>query len=301
MPTRDLWHLGFARLIRQRAPPGFLVRPEVPLSDEPQRADLILIRREDVPPCDGEAQVLRALWSHLGRDTVLEFKSPVRGFRRTDLKRLVAYGAQYHVLEDERLLSPDELTLVLVVPARGASLDDEIARMGFRLTWLGGGYGRIDGGVYTVFLAVTDEVSDEERDDFLRIFSHHECQSNEAFWWWQQWRAEDVTMQDVKTIEGYEDMRRKFAESLTLEERLAGLAPEQRLAGLAPEQVLSTFSPEQVLSTFSPEQVLSTFSPEQRLLSLPDDALRALSDDYLRSLPADVQETIRKRIGRPNQ
>ena len=36
MPTRDLWHLGFARLIRQRAPPGFLVRPEVPLSDEPR-------------------------------------------------------------------------------------------------------------------------------------------------------------------------------------------------------------------------------------------------------------------------
>jgi hypothetical protein len=274
MPTRDLWHLGFARLIRQRAPPGFLVRPEVPLSDEPQRADLILLRREDMPPCDSDAQVLRALWPHLGKDTVFEFKSPVRGFRRTDLKRLLAYGAQYHVLEDERLPSPSDLTLVLVVPARSAALDDEIARMGFRLTWLGGGYGRIDGGVYTVFLVITDEVSDAERDDFLRIFSHHACQTNEAFWWWQKWRAEDVTMQDVETMEGYEEMRRKFAESLTPEERLAGL---------------------------SPEQVLSAFSPEERLLSLPDDALRALSDDYLRSLPADVQDTIRKRIGRPSK
>jgi hypothetical protein len=46
--------------------------------------------------------------------------------------------------------------------------------MGFGLAWLGGGYGRIDGGVYTVFLVITDEVSDEERDDFLRIFSHHD-------------------------------------------------------------------------------------------------------------------------------
>jgi hypothetical protein len=164
--------------------------------------------------------------------------------------------------------------------------------MGFGLAWLGGGYGRIDGGVYTVFLVITDEVSDEERDDFLRIFSHHDCRTNEAFWWWQQWRAEDGTMQDLKTIEGYEDMRRKFAESLTPEERLAGLAPEQRLAGLAPEQVLSVFPP---------EQVLSAFPPEQRLLSLPDDALRALSDDYLRTLPADVQDTIRKRIGRASK
>jgi hypothetical protein len=93
-------------------------------------------------------------------------------------------------------------------------------------------------------------------------------------WWWQQWRAEDVTMQDVKTMEGYEDMRRKFVESCTPEERLAGL---------------------------SPEQVLSAFPPEQRLLSLPDDALRALSDDYLRTLPADVQDVIRKRIGRPSK
>ena len=73
----------------------------------------------------------------------------IRGFRRTDLMRLVAYGAQYHVLEDERLLPPSDLTLALVVPARGGALDKEIARMGFRLTWLGGGYGRLDGGVYT--------------------------------------------------------------------------------------------------------------------------------------------------------
>jgi hypothetical protein len=110
--------------------------------------------------------VLRALWPHLGKDTVLEFKSPVRDFRRNDLKRLVSYGAQYHVLEDERLPSPTDLTLVLVVPSRNEALDDEITRMGWRLTLLGGGYGRIDGGVYTVFLVITDEVSDKERDDF---------------------------------------------------------------------------------------------------------------------------------------
>ena len=273
MATRDLWHLGFARLVRQRAPPGFLVHPEVPLSDEPQRADLILIRREDLPPHDSEAQVLRSLWPHLGHDTVLEFKSPVRGFRRTDLKRLVSYGAQYHVLEDARLPYPSDLTLVLVVPSRNPHLDDEITRMGFRLTLLGGGYGRIDGGVYTVFLVITDEVSDEERDDFLRIFSHHDCQTDEAVWWWEQWRAEDITMQDVKTIEGYDEMMSKFASRLTPEQRVAGLSPEQRLAGLA---------------------------PEQRLLALADDALRALSDDYLHSLPEDVKNAIRKRIGRPS-
>ena len=273
MATRDLWHLGFARLVRQRAPRGFVVRPEVPLSDEPQRADILLIRREALAAPDDDADLLRALWPHLRKDTVLEFKSPVRGFRRTDLKRLVSYGAQYHVLEDERLVSPSDLTLALVIPSRNAALDAEIARMGWRLTLLGGGYGRIDGGVYTVFLVLTDEVSDAERDDFLRIFSHNECQTNAAAWWWQQWQAEDTNMQNVEEMEGYEEMVRKFASGLTPEQRFAGLTPEQRLAGLAPEQLL---------------------------LAMPDDHLRALPDGYLRSLPADVQDAIRKRIGRPS-
>jgi hypothetical protein len=75
--------------------------------------------------------------------------------------------------------------------------------------------------------------------------------------------AEDTTMQDMEKREGYDEMVKKFVGRLTL---------EQRLAGLTLEQVLGT---------------------------LTDDALRALSDDYLRTLPPDVQEAIRKRIGRP--
>jgi antitoxin (DNA-binding transcriptional repressor) of toxin-antitoxin stability system len=88
-----------------------------------------------------------------------------------------------------------------------AALDHEIARMGFRLTWLGGGYGRIDGGVYTIFLVLTDEVSDEERDNFLRLFSHNDCQTAEAFWWWDAWRAEDVTLGSVPKKSHHRTMR----------------------------------------------------------------------------------------------
>jgi hypothetical protein len=273
MPTRDLWHLGFVRLVKQRRPPNFEVRSEVPLSDEPQRADLILLRREDMPARDDEAQVLRGLWRHLPAYALVEFKSPVKEFRTTDLMKLASYGAQLHVLEHERIWAPADLTLVLVIPCRNAALGEEIARMGWRLTPLGGGYGRIDGGVYTVILVETDEVSEEERDDYLRIFSHHECKTDEAVWWWEQWTAEDETMQDLKTLEGYKEMRKKFARSLTVEERVEDLTPEQRLAGLP---------------------------PEQQILALSDEVLRGFADDYLRSLPPDVQDAIRKRIGRPS-
>src|SRR5262245_1002529 len=238
MPTRDLWHWSFAHLVKQRAPPTSEVRPEVLLSDHPQRADLLLLRRRDVPPRDGEAQVMRGLWAHLGVDTVVEFKSPVKGFRKRDLMRLASYGAQYHVLEAERLGDPRDLTLALVIPSRNAAFDDEVARMRWTYRPLGGGYGRIDGGVYTVYLVETDEVALAEADDFLRIFSHHDGESAEALWWWERWTAEDKTVQDVKELEGYEEMVKKFVGRLTTEQRLAGLAPEQRLAGLAPEQQL---------------------------------------------------------------
>jgi len=83
--------------------------------------------------------------------------------------------------------------------------------------------------------------------------------------------------------------------------RLAGVSPEERVAGLASEQVFGVFPPEQRLAGLAPEQVLNAFPPEQRLLSLPDDALRALSDDDLRTLPADVQDAVRKGIGRPGK
>lgn len=110
---------------------------------------------------------------------------------------------------------------------------------------------------------LTDEVSEAEADDFLRIFSHRPCETREAAWWWQTWQAEDEAMPDIKNMEGYDEMLEKF---------LGKLTPEERLRGLAPEQLI---------------------------LALPDDALRGFSDEYLRTLPPDAQATIRARIGRP--
>ncbi|WP_437942232.1 hypothetical protein [Sorangium sp. So ce341] len=74
---------------------------------------------------------------------------------------------------------------------------------------------------------------------------------------------------DIEELPGYEEMFQKLVEAMPVEKRLAGLAPEQRLAGLAPEQVL---------------------------LALPVEVLRMLSEEHLQSLPADVQETIKKRL-----
>jgi len=267
----DLWHLAFANLIAGRAPPNFEVQSEVRLTIEPQRADMLLLRRIGVERQDAEARVLRRLWPWLGAVTVLEYKSPVdSAFRPGDLLRLVGYGVLYDTVHREELPKREDLTLVLVVASITPTLLTEIERMGWRSTSLGGGYGRIDGVMYTTYVVVIDEVSDAERDEYLRLFSHHRTEPGEGRRWLEQWMRETKMKQpDVEELPEFSDMMRRFLDKLPVEERLAGLAPEERLLGLATEQVV---------------------------LALPLDVLRGLSDDYIGSLPVKVQEQIRKRL-----
>ncbi|WP_437728603.1 hypothetical protein [Sorangium sp. So ce861] len=50
----------------------------------------------------------------------------------------------------------------------------------------------------------------------------------------------------------------------------------------------------------TPEERLAGLPPAYQLLVLSDEVLRTFPDEYLRSLPAEVQDAIRRRIGRPS-
>jgi hypothetical protein len=228
----------------------------------------------------------------LGEDTILEYKSPIASaFRRGDLLRLWGYGVQHHVDSIERLSSWRALTLVLVVASLTPTLLNEIAQMDWTLSPLGEGYYRIDGAVYATYVVVTDEVAEAEQDDFLAIFSHRPVRNPDAQRWMNQWiEQERDTMQNVEDMEGYEEMTRKFLDSMPVARRLEGIPPAERLAGIPPEEWLAGIPP---------EKRLAGLAPEEQFLALPEEILRGLSDEYLRTLPADVQAAIRARIGRP--
>ena len=285
----DLWHLAFVNLIQRRAPPNFEVQSEVRLTIEPQRADMLLLRRIGVERQDHLARVLRTLWPRLGLVSVLEYKSPVdSAFRPGDLLRLVGYGVLYDTVHLDALPRREDLTLVLVVASVTPTLRDELARMGWTLTPLGGGYGRIDGTVYTTFVVLTDEVTEAERDEYLRLFSHRPAEQGEATRWLRQWMRDTKMKQpDIEELPGFEELFQKTIEAMPI---------EKRLAGLAPEQVLGTFAPEQRLAGLAPEQRLAGLATDQLILALPLDVLRVLPDEYVRSLPAEVQEQIQKRL-----
>ena len=275
----DLWNLAFVNLIQRRAPPNFEVQSEVRLTIEPQRADMLLLRRIGVERQDDQARVLRTLWPRLGLVTVLEYKSPVdSAFRPGDLLRLVGYGVLYDTAHLDALPKREDLTLVLVVASVTPTLLDEITRMGWTLRPLGGGYGRLDGVVYTTFVVITDEVTEAERDEYLRLFSHRPAEQGEATRWLRQWMRETKMKQpDIEELPGFEELFQKSIEK-TVKKTLEAMPIEQRLAGLAPEQVLGAFAPEQLI------------------LALPVDVLRVLPEEYLRSLPSEVQAQIQKRL-----
>jgi hypothetical protein len=281
----DFWHLAFANLIQRGAPPNFEVQSEVRLSLEPQRADMLLLRRTGADPTDEDKKhkariVLPTLWPLLGLVTVLEFKSPVTSaFRQRDLLRLVGYGVLYDTTHIDEVPKREDLTLVLVVASITPTLLDELDRMAWTLTPLGGGYARIDGVMYTAYVVITDEVTEADRDNYVRLFSHLPAVPGEATRWLQQWMREKKMKQpDIDELPGFAELFKKTLDAIPIEERLAGLTPEQRLAGLAPEQRLAGLAPEQLI------------------LALPLETLRALPAEHLRTLSVEVQEQIRRRL-----
>lgn len=273
----DLWHLAFANLIQDRAPPGFEIQAEVRLTIEPQRADMLLLRRSGAERQDEKARVLRTLWPLLGLVTILEYKSPVSGsLRPGDLLRLWSYGAVYDAAHLKELPSPSDLTLVFVIPSITLTLMHEIARMGWTLTALGEGYGRIDGAAYALYVVATDELNQADQDDYLMPFTRHEPSGGEATRWLRNWLKETEKKQPgIREMEGYEDIY------------LRGLPIEQRLEGLLPATVLSHYAP---------EERLADLDREQQALALSVEVLRALPEAYILSLAPETQEKIRQRL-----
>ncbi len=81
------WHPLFAHLLSLLVKDFYEVRPEVPVSELPRAADLLLLRRHAGPPPPFEG-----VWSHLREWNVLEFKGPTDHAEEHDLELLMHVG-----------------------------------------------------------------------------------------------------------------------------------------------------------------------------------------------------------------
>jgi len=303
--ARTPWHVYFAVFMKEIAPPGIEVTFEVTLTTEPQRGDLLLLHREEVPRRDNDARAFLGLWPLLRTDTLVEFKSLAWPLQKGDLSRLQGYGAQYFTAQIDRPLALRDLALVLILPTRTPTLDDELARMEWTAIPLGNGYDRIEGAGYALYVAIMAEVTEAEKDGLLGLFSGRKWTRKQIQWWWQH-RTGSMGEMNMQDMPGTDEIIQEMLDSLPPEQRLAGLAPEVRLAGLAPKvrvaglapkDRVEGLAPEERLAGLTPEQRLAGLAPEQQVLALSDGVLRGLPKEYLSSLSADVQEAIRRRLG----
>jgi hypothetical protein len=279
---RRLWHMALSRLVSELAPPGVEVLADQPLGIEPQRMDLLILRRRDVPRHDEEAHILRGLWKHLPEDTIVEFKSLRRPVAPGDASKLLGYGAAYFAQAVERLPRLEQLSLVLLVVSVTPTLEQELARMHWTLHALGDGYFEVKGTQFSTWLAVIDSVSRAEHDALLDSLGRGKMiDAGVAAWWSEHMLNIPEVMQLMYT-------QRTSEEAM---EVLRRLPPEVRRQ-LIDRDVVKLMTVEERLAGLRPEERLADLSPEERLLLNPPEVLRQLSKEYVASLSPHVREEI---------
>lgn len=90
---RTAWHLLAAAFIDERRPSSVTLDSNFELTREPQRADLLLIRKSGGPVDD--ARAFRRLWALMGPQAIVEYKSRSRPARSGVMSQLLGYGHQY--------------------------------------------------------------------------------------------------------------------------------------------------------------------------------------------------------------
>jgi hypothetical protein len=148
------------------------------------------------------------------------------------------------------------------------------------LAWedLGGGYGRLTGGLFVLYVVEIDVVGPTEGDDLLHSLGGATPVTREARWFWAELVGTKEAGMSMQDMEGYDEVVQRLLGTLSPEQRMAGLPPEERMAGLPPEQRHAGLD------------------RDHEALALSVELLRFLPEAYLRSLPPEVEAEIRRRL-----
>ncbi len=147
------WHPLFAHLLGLLIKDFYEVHTEVPVSDLPRRADLLLIHRHP-----GQQPNFRGLWSNLNDWNILEFKGPTDSAEEEDLELLmhVGTGVTYRLNEQryerqEARLENRQVSLWYLAPVLGETFLGH-ARTRMYLEYQTGGLWRGSSWGHTIWL-----------------------------------------------------------------------------------------------------------------------------------------------------
>ena len=310
---RTAWHPLLVMLLELLLPRDhWKVLAEHPLTREPRRIDVVIVRQLDASAW--RPRHLRSVLDDLRAHNLVHFKGATDELEVVDALQLLSYAYQYMALNG--LHHTDALSLREVAPTLTPRFRAQLRVLGGALSETavkGVHTGHVQGislrvvetdvawpapGEHLLFPISPACLRSPTRapafDDNERALYYRLLQGISQLAQDPNWRVimKDATLVNDTTREALMDLLAVLPPELRLAgigaEELSMLPPELRLAGIGAEE----------LSVLPLEQRLAGLSESDRVLALPDAALRALPADYLATLPADAQERIRARLGR---
>lgn len=252
---RTWWHPLLASLLRWQLAGHYRVEEEVNVGKKPLQIDLLLLQQQSGELPESTRQMLAGLVEYLNVYTLLEFKSPSDTLRVGDFQTFLAYALLYRA-QNQPLLPPSQLNLLVVAPRLTAAYRDELRVCGVTAEGEQPGIWRLRGGLvlHATWVLETEVLAGREHP-LLTVFSprllydvdvvsQQLCQEGYgqlvAYVTQQveQFRLEGgaFAMQHIGTDDELERVWKGLLRNVPVEERLEGMTLEQRLTGLTPEQ-----------------------------------------------------------------
>ena len=209
--NRTAWHLLAAAFIDERRPRSVQLEADVTLTVEPQRADLLLIRKTDGPIDD--ARAFFRLWSLMGPTALVEYKSRSRPARPGVWSQLFGYAHLYTQGRRNQVTCADKLSLFLMVHDITPTLRQDAAWMGLEIGPSEGAYTPVRGYPFPTWIVNLNQLADEEGEPLIgELGSRTVSEEDRAS---LQWLANFyMTNEDrARNLEDFEELKARFMKS----------------------------------------------------------------------------------------
>jgi hypothetical protein len=293
---RIQWHPLFTRLLRPQVERYYEIRTEVPVSDLPRRADLVLLRRVGAGPVP-----FRGLWRHLTPWNALDFKGRTEAARPAHLPLLIELGLGIA----RRLHEEGRAGNVGRVPAEGISFWYLASRLGRRFLQAAAGglrdWGLLSPGVWhgrvlghpvilvsTVDLPIDDEslplhvlaaeppAREREVGQFLTATEQRLAAYGGVFSVFHQatWREVEAMAQRSRRALSIDIS--PVVETLGLEEVIRQIGEERVIRQIGREKVIRQIGEGEVLREIGPKKLVEHLDVQTILENLPPAKRRQL-------------------------
>jgi hypothetical protein len=281
--TRTWWHPLLASLLRWQLGSHYRLEEEVPVGRKPLQIDLLLLRREQGELPARARQVLAGLAEYFNELTLVEFKSPSDTLRAGDFQTFLAYAFLYRA-QNQPLLDPDKLNLLVIAPRLTRPYRDELRTLGVTPQPHEPGIWRLEGGVivHRAWVLETEGLAGRDHP-LLTLFSPQLLQDHVGTYdMMRQGGYTEMVVYVAQQILQFRKGGKEFAmQHLGAEDEMVQalkdiyeqLSPEDQRLIFPPEKLLKWLSPEEILKAVPPEDLLKAVPPEKRLEGLSPEEL----------------------------